>query len=80
MKIGEALIKKGLIVSAQLDVALEEQGKTSERLGDIIIKMGFVSSEEMSPFLADHFHLPFVRLKDTYREVKPQVIKLVRKN
>jgi len=43
MKIGEALIKNGLISSQQLEVALSEQEKTKERLGDIVIKMGFVT-------------------------------------
>ena len=77
MKIGEALIKSGLISTTDLEIALEEQAKTKERLGDIVIKMGFVNSEDMAPFLAEHFKLPFVDLKTFYKEIKPQVIKLV---
>jgi type IV pilus assembly protein PilB len=77
MKIGEALIKSGLITPLQLEMALKEQEKTKERLGDIIIKMGFVAHQKMAPFLSEYFHLPFVKLKDIYKEIKPEVIKLV---
>jgi type IV pilus assembly protein PilB len=77
MKIGEALIKSGLITPSQLEIALKEQEKTKERLGDIIIKMGFVNHQKMAPFLAEYFNLPFVKLKDIYKEIKPEVIKLL---
>ena len=77
MTIGQALIKSGLITPKDLEIALEEQKKTKERLGDIIIKMGFVRSENMAPFLAGHFKLPFVDLRACYKEIKPEVTKLV---
>jgi len=77
MKIGEALTKSGLIATKDLELALEEQKKTKERLGDIVIKMGFVRSESMAPFLAVHFNLPFVNLNELYKEIKPEVIKLI---
>ena len=77
MTIGQALIKSGLISPEDLEIALEEQKKTKERLGDIILKMGFVRSENMAPFLAGHFKLPFVDLKACYKEIKPEVSKLV---
>lgn len=77
MKIGEALTKSGLISPKNLEIALEEQKKTKERLGDIIIKMGFVPPDSMASFLAVHFHLPFVDLKAFYKEIKPEVIKLI---
>jgi type II secretory ATPase GspE/PulE/Tfp pilus assembly ATPase PilB-like protein len=74
MKIGEALIKEGLISLEELKVALEEQKKTSERLGDILLKMSFISPEEMAPFLAKHFHLAFIKLKEIYKEIEPEVV------
>jgi len=77
MRIGEALIKNGLISSKNIEIALEEQKKTKERLGDIVLKMGFVRPETMAPFLAEHFGLAFVDLKVFYKEIKPEVIKLV---
>ena len=77
MQIGQALIKKGLLSSEELDIVLIEQEKTKERIGDIVIKMGFVNPEKMAHFLAEHFHLPFVKLKDIYKTIKAEVIKLV---
>jgi len=74
MKIGEALLKTGLISSGELEIALQEQEKTKERLGDIVIKMGFVSTDKMYPFLASHFNLQYVDLKELYKDIKPEVI------
>ena len=80
MKIGEALLKHGLINTQQLQSAIEEQAKISDRLGDIIIKKGYVSIEEMATFLAGFFDLTYVKLKDLHREIKPEIIKLVPEN
>lgn len=77
MKIGEALLKENLISRKQLEIALDEQLKTRERLGDITIKMGFVTTEKIAPFLASYFGLPFINLKETYRDIKPEVISIV---
>ena len=74
MKIGESLSKAGLISNAELQIALNEQEKTHDRLGDIMLKKGFVSPEEMAPFLAKYFHLSFINLKDTYKEIPPEVV------
>jgi type IV pilus assembly protein PilB len=77
MKIGQALVKNGLLSEEALEIVLAEQGKTKERVGDIVIKMGLVSTQRMAPFLAEYFHLPFINLKDVYKEIKPEVIKLI---
>ena len=39
--------------------------------------MGFVQSEQMARFIADHFKLPFVDLKKVYKTIAPAVIRLV---
>jgi type IV pilus assembly protein PilB len=77
MRIGEALLAEGLIKQGQLAIAIDQQLKTQERLGDIIIKMGFVQSEQMARFIADHFKLPFVDLKKIYKNIAPAVIRLI---
>jgi MSHA biogenesis protein MshE len=46
-KIGELLIEKGIITQAQLDQALAEQSKTGDRLGDLIVALGFASKEQV---------------------------------
>ena len=45
--LGEALIEKGLITRDQLQLALEEQKKTGELLGNILVKKKYVSEETM---------------------------------
>jgi type II secretory ATPase GspE/PulE/Tfp pilus assembly ATPase PilB-like protein len=74
MKIGEALMTAGLISKDDLDIALSEQEKTHDRLGDICLKMGMVTPERMAPVLAQYFNIPFVRLKDFYKDIKPEAI------
>ncbi len=77
MKIGEALIKEGLIKEKELNIALTEQKKTSERLGDIVLKMGFIDAEKFAPFLAKHFHIPFIDLNAIYKDIRPEIIDAV---
>jgi type IV pilus assembly protein PilB len=77
MKIGESLIKAGLISDKDLKLALKEQEKTSDRLGDIVLKMGILTPEKMAPFLAKYFHIPFIDLKKTYKDITPEVVDCV---
>ena len=80
MRIGEALVQEGLINTDQLELAIKEQEKTNVRLGDIVIKLNFVSSEAMSPFLAKYFDIPYLKLKDVYKEIKPDIVRLIPEN
>ena len=45
--LGDKLLNEGLITSAQLDKALEEQKKIKEKLGETLIKLGYVSHDEI---------------------------------
>ncbi len=52
MPLGETLISKGLINQEQLGKALEEQKKSSgERLGDILVRLGFVTKDQVESSL-----------------------------
>ncbi len=74
MKIGEALSKEGLVTAEQLQVALNEQSKTSDRLGDILLKMGFVTPKQMAPFLARYFEISLINIKEIYKNIDSQII------
>ncbi len=64
--LGELLVKKGVITSQQLQEALEEQKKTGQPLGAVLISMGIVSEEQaILPSLAEKFNISFVSLKST---------------
>ena len=77
MKIGEALNKEGLITNDQLRTALSEQKKTHDRLGDILLKMGFITPKQMAPFLAQYFEIFFLEIREIYKDIKPEVIDCV---
>ncbi len=50
MPIGESLVRSGVITQEQLDIALAEQKKNpAEKLGDILIRLGFLPIEELKP-------------------------------
>ncbi len=51
-KIGESLLQENYINSSQLEEALEEQKMTGEKIGEILIKKGWVSQGVVNRFLA----------------------------
>jgi type IV pilus assembly protein PilB len=62
IKIGDMLLKAGLISGEQLDKALKEQQNSSGRLGSILVKLGFISEDEIVQFLSKQFNVPSVNL------------------
>ena len=75
IKIGQMLISKNLITPEQLEEALLEQSKTSELLGVILIKKGFLNEEDFLKVLSEQFNVPFIKLKET--TIDPLAIKKV---
>ncbi len=63
--LGELLIEKGLLTKERLDVALKHQRVTGGLIGDILIRLGFVSSMDIAQCLAEQAGLEFVDL-NTY--------------
>jgi general secretion pathway protein E/type IV pilus assembly protein PilB len=51
-KLGQQLIKKGLISVDQLDIALTEQKKNGRLLGEVLVGLGFVSESVMRDALS----------------------------
>ena len=60
MKLGEALIKAGLITREQLQQALERQGIYGGRIDTNIVELRFVSDEQLTAFLGKFLRLPVV--------------------
>lgn len=52
-RIGDKLVEQGLITQDQLKVALYEKQRSSRLIGEILVDMGFISSEILSTFLAE---------------------------
>ena len=45
IRIGDLLVKAGVISDAQLKAALAEQGQWGGKLGDILVRMEFLTEE-----------------------------------
>lgn len=52
-RIGDKLVEQGLISPDQLKVALYEKQRSTRLIGEILVDMGFISSEVLSTFLAE---------------------------
>ncbi len=64
LKLGEILIKQGLITQAQLEEVLRLQKRSNRPLGDILIENNFVQEKDVCDALARQLDIPFVSLKD----------------
>src|ERR1700726_2173077 len=74
-RLGEILIKESLITSEQLRQALEYQKLHSGRLGTCLMKLGFISEDEITGVLSRQYGVPSINLK--FYEVDAAVIKLI---
>ena len=45
LRLGELLVRQGVITDAQLTVALEQQKKMGGKLGRLLVDSGFVTEE-----------------------------------
>jgi MSHA biogenesis protein MshE len=63
IRIGDLLVKHGVISEEQLMTALARQKKTGTKLGNTLVEMGLVSAQQFHEFLADQLNLPFIDLK-----------------
>jgi type IV pilus assembly protein PilB len=74
-RLGDILMREGLITRDQLTVALAEQKSTGHRLGYVLVKLGLVQELEVTKVLARQYRMPAVDL--TRFEVDPKILKLV---
>ena len=70
VRIGEILVKKGMISEAQLHDALLSQKITPAFLGAILVNKGIIASMQLAEALAEQFDLPLVELKSQYTDME----------
>ena len=58
--LGTLLIERGLINVQQLDDALRIGADTGERLGEVLVREGWTSEEDLAKTLADQWHLRYL--------------------
>jgi hypothetical protein len=62
-RLGDLLLKKGLITQEQLGAALKESRETGDLLGRVMIRRQFIFEDELARTLADQLELPYVNLR-----------------
>ena len=77
IRLGERLIQAGLISPAQLEMALKEQVRTGELLGEVICYLGYASRENVKRALAKNADIDFISLKEI--KIPEDILKLVPK-
>ncbi|MBV9068961.1 MAG: type II secretion system protein GspE, partial [Acidobacteria bacterium] len=75
VRLGELLTKASLITSDQLKDALKLQKETGGKLGETLIKLGFVAEEDITECLSQQFGVPSINL--AHFEIDSAVIKLI---
>ncbi|HJV91057.1 MAG TPA: type IV-A pilus assembly ATPase PilB [Holophagaceae bacterium] len=75
-KLGEMLVKAGLISEGQLDEAIKIQRREGGKLGSIVVRHGFCSDQDIVSFLGMQYGVPAADL-DQWPSIESAVIALI---
>lgn len=73
--LGQALLDRKLITRDHLEEALKEQKKSGGFLGNVLVRMGFISEDNLLRLLAEQLGIEFVKLKNM--DISPGIIEKV---
>ncbi len=76
--LGGLLIKSGVLTKEQLERGLEEHKKTGERLGNVLIGLGFLSEKDLLKTLESQLGIPYVSLSNL--KIEPSIISKIPAN
>jgi hypothetical protein len=79
VKLGEALIKAGLITRGQLQKALERQEQYGGRIDTNIVELSFLSDSRLADFLGNFLRLPVVR-PEMIHSIPDDLIRILNRN
>ena len=65
-RLGDRLLQRGLVTQDQLTVALSEQRRAYRPLGEILVSLGFVRTEDVAALLAEDLGLAMLRAADAF--------------
>ncbi|REJ74658.1 MAG: type IV-A pilus assembly ATPase PilB [Acidobacteria bacterium] len=74
-RLGELLIRAGLLDDEQLQEALVYQREHGGRIGSNLINLGHISDQKLVAFLSQHFGVPSVDLSQI--EIDPAIIQII---
>jgi type IV pilus assembly protein PilB len=74
-RLGDLLVKEKIITPEQLEQANKVQKEQTCRLGSALVKLGFLTDEDVTNFLSRQYGVPAINL--SYFEIDPAVVKLI---
>src|ERR1035438_4140935 len=74
-RLGDLLVKEKVITQEQLEQATKLQKESHTRLASALVKLGFLSDEDVTNFLSRKSGVPAINL--SYFEIDPAVVKLI---
>jgi type IV pilus assembly protein PilB len=74
-RLGDLLVKEKVITQEQLEQATKLQKESQSRLASALVKLGFLSDEDVTNFLSRQYGVPAINL--SYFEIDPAVVKLI---
>jgi type IV pilus assembly protein PilB len=74
-RFGDILVKEEVISLDQLRTAIEEQKQTGKRLGETLLRLGYINEYELVAFLSKQYRVPAINLDEF--EISPDVLKLI---
>ena len=75
VRLGDMLVKAALITREQLNQALQQQQTGGGRIGSNLVKLGFISEDDITSFLSRQYGVPSINL--SHFEIDATVIKLI---
>ena len=73
--LGQRLLSANIIAAEELETALSHQAQNGQKLGETLLELGFVTEEELLPFIEAQMGVPAVRLREGLLD--PQAVRLI---
>jgi type IV pilus assembly protein PilB len=73
-RLGELLRDEGLVNDEQIEEALASQRKSGELLGEVLVRLGYVTESDIAQTIVTQFGLPYLAVKQYY--LAEEVVKL----
>ncbi|MEE8573903.1 MAG: type IV-A pilus assembly ATPase PilB [Thermodesulfobacteriota bacterium] len=74
-RLGELLLRENLITQEQLEKATDEQRKSGGKIGNNIVKLGYITEQDLTSFLSKQYGVPEIDLLNI--EIDPELLKLI---
>ncbi|RKY27503.1 MAG: hypothetical protein DRP79_03240 [Planctomycetota bacterium] len=75
IRIGQYLVRSGLISAEQLDEALEIQKDLGGKLGEILVKLRFVAEDDLLKYLAKQMQVDVINLSEC--NISPALLRMI---